>query len=149
MSQQYNVGHKCQVTPLLQEPTKNNHCVGTMFHNSTFTMSLYTQKSIETNKAPQHSADMRIPLISTEKEMIDLSQLSNSPSTPRKNLVVDISSEVNYTPDHIKPKRLFSSLRDTIDTNKNVSFVNFRSIFLPDLSRHSIFIGRYKACLSN
>ena len=115
-------GHKCQVTPVVQEPTKNNHCVGTMFHNSTFAMPLYTQKSIETNKAPQASAEMRIPLISTEKEMIDLSQLSNSPSTPRKNLVVDISSEVNYTPDHIKPKRLFSSLRDTIDTNKNVSF---------------------------
>ena len=63
-----------------------------------------------------------IPLVLTQKEMIDLSQLSSPTSSPIYNGGNHSQCRDNIHCAHIQPKRLFSSISKTIKRHKNVSF---------------------------
>ena len=63
------------------------------------------------------------PIISTEKTMIDLSQLSSSPITPH-NMGNDDNHLMNQTSCSLQPRRLFSSVSMVTGKSKSVSFSN-------------------------
>jgi len=64
-----------------------------------------------------------VPIISTEKNMIDLSQLSSSPFTPH-NMENDDNHLKKQTPCSLQPRRLFSSINMVKGNTKSVSFCN-------------------------
>ena len=100
--------YRKEVMPPLAGLANNNQSQNTASHNPVTQVESYISN---------------VPIISTEKNMIDLSQLSSSPFTPH-NMENDDNHLKKQTPCSLQPRRLFSSINMVKGNTKSVSFCN-------------------------